>query len=380
MKNDLFQDMILGKRFTRRETKKILASMGIGSLVLPMAAGTAAASPEDQPIFFTWGGYDNPDLMVHYVEKYGELPRFSLYDSEEDAFQKMRAGFEPDMHFPCTASLKLWNDAGLLAPIDISRLSNWPDVFDVFKSAPNSVVNGNLVYVPYDWGLTSIFVRTDLAPEYADPANQSWTALWDEKYAGRIAMTNFSYIIFAAAALILGYEPWDMTREEMEACADLLRKQMPLNRVVTDSAVDLSQVLASGEVVMAVAENSLVTEIQAAAEGTDAQWTWMSPKEGTLSWHCGLSIHPAAIKHGMYEKCHAVIDSMISPEAGAVEIGINNYGHSNRRSYDQFSDEYLLSIGLERDIDAFLRKTVFVEEMNDIKTITELWEAIKAGA
>lgn len=379
MKDNHFQEMLLGKRFTRRETKKLLATMGIGSFALPMISRPSKASSDDQPMFFTWGGYDSPEFMVHYVEKYGEEPRYSYYDSEDDAFQKMRAGFEPDMHFPCSAVLKLWNDAGLLAPIDTSLLSNWPNVLDVFKNAPNSVIGGNRVYVPEDWGQTSIIIRTDLAPEYADPDNQSWTALWDEKYAGRIGMTNYSYIIFAVAALVLGFEPWAMTNEEMEACADLLRKQLPLNRLITDTRTELGQALASGEVVMAVAENAAISAVQEAAAGTDVEWAWIVPKEGAITWHCGLSIHPAAIEHGMYEKCHEVIDSMISPEAGAFEIGDWNYGHSNRRAYDGFSDEFLRSIGLAKDVEAFLSETAFVQEMKDTKKITELWEAVKAG-
>lgn len=53
---------------------------------------------------------------------------------------------------------------GLLAPIDTSHLSNWPDVLDVFKNAPISVINGKRVYIPEDWGPTSIIIETDVAP------------------------------------------------------------------------------------------------------------------------------------------------------------------------------------------------------------------------
>jgi spermidine/putrescine-binding protein len=379
MKANNFQNRLLTGRLTRRETMKALASIGIGSAVLPMIGGPAASAPEDHPAFFTWAGYNSPEFMVHYIEKYGEEPRYSFFDDEDDAFRKMRAGFKPDMHFPCSSSLKLWNDAGLLAPIDTSLLSNWPDVLDVFKNAPNSVVDGNRVYVPEDWGQTSIIIRTDLAPEYADPENQSWTALWDEKYAGRIGGTDYSYIIFAAAALLLGFEPWAMTEDEMAACKELLRKQYPLNRMVTNSNAELGQALASGELVMAVAENALIGELQDAAKGTDVEWTWITPKEGALTWHCGLSIHPAAIENGMYEKCHEVIDSMISPEAGAFEIGDWYFGHSNRLAYEGFTEEFLRSIGLSKEVEAFLSDTAFVEVMSDAKRISELWEEIKAG-
>ena len=46
---------------------------------------------------------------------------------------------------------------------------------------------------------------------------------------------------------------------------------------------------------------------------------------------------------------------MISEEAGVFEIGEWYYGHSNRLAYDHFDDEFLRSIGLAKDVDAFLR-------------------------
>ena len=379
MMTNRFQDMLRARRLTRRQTMKALASVGVGSVMLPSIGGLAAAAEEDHPVFFTWVGYNDPEFLVHYINKYGEEPRYAFFDSEEDAFQKMRAGYEPDMHFPCGASLKLWNDGGLFAPIDTSLLSNWPDVLDVFKAAPNSVIDGKRIYVPEDWGQSSLIIRTDLAPEYADPENQTWTALWDEKYAGRIGMTDYSYIAYQAAALILGYTPWDMTTEELDACTELLRKQIPLNRTISTSTTDLGQALASGELVIAAAENSLIGTMQEVAEGTDIKWTWITPKEGALTWHCGLSIHPAAMKSGMYERCHEIIDSMISPEAGAFEIANWYYGHSNRRSYEGFTDEFLRSIGLAKDVEAYLSQTAFVQEMNNMDKVNELWEGVKAG-
>ena len=123
---------------------------------------------------------------------------------------------------------------------------------DIFKQAPNSVVDGARVYIPEDWGQTSLLVRTDLALEYADPDNQTWAALWDEKYAGRDTISDFSCEAFAIAAIVLGYEPWTLTEEQRQKWADLLRKQIPMNRMFTTSSTEKGQALASGELVMAM--------------------------------------------------------------------------------------------------------------------------------
>jgi spermidine/putrescine transport system substrate-binding protein len=89
-------------------------------------------------------------------------------------------------------------------------------------------------------------IRTDLAPEYADPENQTWKALWNEKYSGRLSMSNVSYEAFAIAALILGIDPWHMDEADRIQCEDLLRKQIPLNRTLGASFTERVQAMASG--------------------------------------------------------------------------------------------------------------------------------------
>jgi spermidine/putrescine transport system substrate-binding protein len=379
METTKFEDLVCSGRLSRRQAHRVMASFGVGALTVSTLGNSAAASPEDQPIFFTWAGYDTPEFMQVYVAQHGEPPRYALFGDEDEAFNKMRAGFEPDVTYPCGISLKLWYDAGLLAPIDTGLIPNWQYVLDAFKNAPHSVVDGERVYVPEDWGQTSMIIRTDIAPEYKDPENQTWTALWNEKYAGRMTISDYSYEAFTIAALVLGFDPANMTPEQIEKCADLLKTQIPLDRMFTTSSTQLSQALASSELVIATGENALVAQLVEQTEGMDIEWTWTAPKEGALTWHCGLCIHPAAMEHGMYEKAHDVINSMISEESGVYEIGEWYYGHSNSLAYDHFDEEFLRSIGLAKDVNAALEGTAYVQSMNSPELMASKWEEIKAG-
>lgn len=381
METARFHDLICGGKLNRRQAHKIMASFGIGTVATQTMAGAAQAqeADEEHPVFFTWAGYDEPEFMIHYTGKYGREPNYAIFGDEDEAFAKMRAGFEPHVTYPCGPSLKLWYDAGLLAPIETDRLSNWPDVLQIFKDVPNSVVDGERVYVPEDWGQTALIIRTDLAPEYLDPENQTWNALWDEKYAGRMAMSNYSYEAFAIAALLLGISPWHMNENERLQCEDLLRTQVPLNRALESSFTERVQAIASGEVIVAAAGNGTYSELAAHADGTDFEFTFVTPKEGAITWHCGLCIHPAAIRDGFYEQAHEIIDSFISPEAGVYEIGNWYYGHSNKKAYDSFSEEFLLSIGLSKNIEEFLAGTQFQQAMNEPEVLALRWEELKAG-
>ena len=46
----------------------------------------------------------------------------------------MRGGFNPDLAHPCYNTIGRFRDAGVLQPLDVDRLKNWPDVFAPFKA------------------------------------------------------------------------------------------------------------------------------------------------------------------------------------------------------------------------------------------------------
>ena len=109
-------------RLSRRQMNTALTSVGLMSFGMVFGPKVAGAAAEDNPSVFTWSGYDDDGFMGAYIETYGERPNFSFWGDEEEAFAKMRAGFEPDITAPCSYKLNHWNAPGLLAEIDTDRL------------------------------------------------------------------------------------------------------------------------------------------------------------------------------------------------------------------------------------------------------------------
>src|SRR5690606_19810215 len=103
---------------------------------VPLFGRTAAAAPD--LTFFGWAGYEVPELHPGFVEKYGGEAKYSFFSSEEEALQKLRGGFEADLTHPCSYNVKRWKDAGVIQPIDVSRLSNYGDIWDKFKTIPKT--------------------------------------------------------------------------------------------------------------------------------------------------------------------------------------------------------------------------------------------------
>jgi spermidine/putrescine transport system substrate-binding protein len=379
-------DGIRSGKYNRRQTNAILGAFGISTMMVPLATSAqeeevAAESCGDSetPLTFTWSGYDEVHFHQQYIDKYGCASNFSFWADEEEAFAKMRAGFSPDVTAPCTYKLRQWYDAGLLGNIDTSLLSNWGDVLPSLKNLDDSTIDDNLIFVPMDWGQTSVTFRTDLAPEYADEENHSWGILWDPKYAGRLSMIDSLIDGVAVAGIYAGLEnPYDLSDPaEMELVANLLREQLPLLRYYAQSMTDVEQSLASGELVAAATWNSTIVALRGQGLPVD----FMKPKEGAMTWVCGLSRSTMNDGHGddMIMKAHEIIDSYLSPEAGAFEIVSYGYGHANAKAYDMVSEEQLAERGLSKNPDDLLSTGIFQIAMNPEDQIQGMFEEVKAG-
>jgi spermidine/putrescine transport system substrate-binding protein len=364
-KNELL-DRIADGRMTRRDLHKALASVGLMMVAMPLAPRAARA--EDQATYYTWSGYDVPEFMPAYVEKYGTTPNLPIFAEEEEAFTKLRSGYQVDVSHPCSGRIRRWRDAGILQPIDASRLSNFGDMFPTLQSI-NGADEGGQWFVGVDWGNTSVVYRTDLV----DVPEDSWTVLWDERYAGKLSMGEDVTDTAIIAALVAGIaDPYNMTDEDLAKVKDLLAKQKPLLRFYWSDNTTMEQALATGELVASSAWNSSVLTLR--NQGLPVKF--MSPKEGILTWCCGLVLMKDAPQ---IDKAHDLIDAMISPEAGQWLITQQGYGHSNSKSFDLVDDATLASLGLPRDPTTLLNSGVFSKENARLDDIVKMFEDVKAG-
>lgn len=350
---------------SRRSVLQSLAAAGVGMAVLPVRA---RAQSGGEATLFTWSGYEVPGLHGEYNEKHGAYPEFTFFADEDEAFQKMRAGFTPDVAHPCTYNVDRWRRADLLQPIDTSRLSNWGDVISSIKDIEGTQAEGQQWFAPFDWGNTSILYRTDLV----ELEEESWGLMWDERYKGRLATFGSIDETVPYAAIYAGIDPYNMGPEELEEVMRLLREQRPLIRFYASDETTIEQALAAGEIVAGSTWNGSVATLR--EQGLPV--AYMSPKEGIMTWVCGLVVHKDAPD---VEKAHDLIDSMLSVEAGETMLTEVGYGHANARAFENVSDETLEAVGLERDVEAFLAKGVFSRQFKDRDTVTAMFEEVKAG-
>src|ERR1041384_2055443 len=101
---------------------RLLSTVAGAAVFLVLAPGQAVSAPAT---LFQWEDYMDPPFLAAYKAAFKENPNVAIFADEDRAFAKRRAGFKPDVMGPCYYEFPRWKDAGLLEPIDTSKLKNW---------------------------------------------------------------------------------------------------------------------------------------------------------------------------------------------------------------------------------------------------------------
>ena len=124
-----------------REKNMKLNPINFFAVVFSLFFANISLAADSDLIVFDWGGYEDPGFFGAYVEKYGDSPTYSFFSDEEEAFQKVRAGFRADLGHPCSQSVVKWRNAEIIVPIDTSRLKTFAK-----KMNNGYLVNGQKIW------------------------------------------------------------------------------------------------------------------------------------------------------------------------------------------------------------------------------------------
>ncbi len=352
----------------KHKTRTWLASAGIASLLL---TAPALADGSDLTVF-DWSGYEDQNFFGSYVEKHGGAPSYSFFGSVDEAFTKLRSGFSADLAHPCTDATKKWVAAGLVKPIDTSRLENWDKLMPAIRDIDGITVDGEVYMVPFEWGNTGLIYRTDEIT--ADEI--SLQLLADPKFQGKVALPDAGPSAYALAALATGAKDYsNMTDEEFQKASDFLRSVHPNVRFYWTDAGQLDQGLASKEVLMGWGWNQ--SELNLIWNDTPAIMM-KDVDKGIATWVCGY-VHLASSSQPD-DVVYDMLNALTSEASGKYIVESWGYAHSNADAMGAVDPELLKSYGFDKT-DEFFEGSLFfnaVEPELEARMLKE-FERIKAG-
>ena len=343
--------------------KKILLATTTATLI----SGVAIAA-DDGLVVFDWSGYEDEGFFQNYVIKHGGPPTYAFFGEEEEAFQKLRAGFRADVSHPCSQSVSKWHEAGLLEPLDTSRINLWSDVNTQMKEAFK--IDGNYYMLPMDWGTTALTYRTDMV----DVAKMNSLAVFlDPAYSGRIALPDNVDDIYALGYLATGVTDWTKaTDADFKIATAWLRQAHQNVRTYWADGAELSQLMGSGEVIVSWAWSE--TPATMAAEGLPIEAN-RSTVEGSSSWFCGYV--NLANGPNSEDKMYDFFNAWMDPGSADYIVSEWGYGHGNETAMAAIGSEALNDAGLG-PVDVPVLAQVPMNQQLREKMIAE-FEKIKAG-
>jgi putative spermidine/putrescine transport system substrate-binding protein len=168
-------------------------------------------------------------------------------------------------------------------PVNVNLVPGWNQFFKAFKSPPNNTVDGKHYGISLQWGPNTLLYRTDKVT----PAPTSWSAIYDQKFKGRITVPN-NPIQIADVALYLSKtrpglgikDPYELTQAQLDAAIDLIKKQKPLVKKYWGLASDEISLFKNGDAWIGASWPYTTGQLQAAKVPVKE----LIPKEGATGW------------------------------------------------------------------------------------------------
>ena len=237
-------------------------------------AACTAAEPNNLDVL-EWSGYEAQDFWTDFATASPDTQvNFSFGISDADILAKMEAGGPDIFHF-YTGWQQFYVDEGLVQEIDTSKLTNWDKVPDAFKALGQ--IDGKQYYLPWDWGFTSILYNTDHVASV-----DSWSALFDDTYAGHISMWDDGPAAVTTSSYIHGWDETQITDAQLAQIEQEWIAQKPLNLLYwTGEYDDFCPAVQSGDIWVAYAWQGCYATVL--ADGSQPV-AYANPTEGRNSW------------------------------------------------------------------------------------------------
>jgi len=239
----------------------------------PDEGATKTSSAHPTLYYFTWSDYVGPALIEEFERQSGAKVVVDTFGSNEELLAKLQSGATGyDVAVPSDFMVSIMIKLGLLAALDSARIPNAGLLVAQLQSLPFDP--DHRYSIPYLWGTVGIGYDSAVV----SPPPDSWDALWDSHYKGRISMLNDQREVFGMALRSIGASMNTRDPATIERAKQKLLEQKPLVKAYTSENYD--QLLAAGEVALAHGWGGSIARAMAQRPSI----RYVIPKEGATIW------------------------------------------------------------------------------------------------
>ena len=305
---------------------------------------TGATSSQPVVNVCSWGEYIDEDLIGQFEEATGIRVNYQTVESNETLYSLLKSGgADYDVVVPSDYMIAKLIEEDMLEELDYSNIPNYALIDERFKGL--SFDPGERYTVPYTWGTLGIIYNRNMV----DGEITSWSALYDDRYAGNVLLINNSRDAMGAALMYLGYsvnttDP-DEIRAAFQVIEDANRRGVFQGRVMDE----VFQKMEGGNAAIATYyAGDYLSMVDNQADGVDL--AFVIPEEGS-NWFvdamCVLKDAPHKTEAEMW------INFIASTEANLANMDYIWYASPNREALEQYPAYYEELYGEELDQETY---------------------------
>jgi len=216
---------ITERRLNRADLLKAGAAGALG-LTLARPAFAHSLRIEGTTLnMLTWSDHYANDQLKAVAKSTGLQGRPTLFSDNADAYLKIK---QTGAQFDIVSGDALWvpkyHKSGLTVSFPLSELPVSKQLYPIARQFPFWKDGANYMGYPFSWSTVQIYYN----PKYVTVKPDSWHALLDKKYAGKISLENIPTDVMAIAGrATLAKKPYAMTPAEISKAKEYLKGLKP---------------------------------------------------------------------------------------------------------------------------------------------------------
>ena len=338
------------------------------SAMLPFGCSRTGGNQQQVLNIYNYSSYIAPEAIAQFEKENNVKIQYDTFENSDALYAKLKQGNPGyDVIFPADYMVRIMVSENILEPLNFQNIPNQKNLDARFIN--QTFDPGNKYSLPYQWGTMGIGYNLKATQGEIN----SWAAMFDPKYTGKIAWQDDARYTFSAVLMYLGFDPNTTNPEEINKARDLLIKS---NNIIAAFVPDTGQALLDqGEVNVTMEWSGDIFQVM--KENPNLRYA--IPKEGTIVFSDNMAIPKGAPHKELAEK---FINFVLQPEVGAQISNFTHYGSPNKAAIVQglIDPKDLTNPQIYPPAEVF-GKMKFLQDVGKATALYDrAWTEVKAGA
>ena len=344
-----------------------------GSILLAALLGACKEKTETLSLL-VWEGYADPSFLQPFEQSHQCKVVAAYMGSSDELVAKLRGGSASnyDVISPSSDVATSIVRAGLVAPLDLSKIPSYSQLSARLRDSPLVKADGKTYGVPFVWGPNPLLYDTTA---FAQPPD-SWSILWNPKYRGKISLWDELSSVYMAAQ-VLGYDKpdpsqlYNLSDAQLEAVRKKLIELKPNIRKYWSTGGELTNLFQSHEVIAAMGWPLMTNELRK----INFPIGETIPKENTTGWIDHLMITAASPRK---ELAQQFLEYMVEANTQKLVTDVTHYTPANPGTSQLLTTEQRKSLHLD-DSDEYMKRIYFWQDVPRRANYNEIWNEVKSA-